>query len=119
MLLLALALTACAPSLQLAQRERASLERDGQSVVFRNPGEAAALAPSVFLRGEGLKVSAVQDGQELCTERGKPGIWGCRLPDLPGGQAFRIAVKAGTVQSGSVTFYREASGARPIYLELQ
>ncbi|WP_019584648.1 hypothetical protein [Deinococcus apachensis] len=115
----ALLLSSCAPSLQLAQRESASLARDAQAVVFKNPGETTAQVPTVFLRGAGLKVSAVNEGVEVCRERDRPGLWGCNLPDVPGGKLFRISVTAGAVESGNVTFYREASGARPIFLPLE
>lgn len=105
-----LTLTACAPALQLAQGERASLTRDGQSILLSNPGPDTAESPALLI------VGAVSGLPDVCRPR-SPGVWGCALPDVPAGQRYRLAY-SGTVNAGSVTFYRASAGVRPVYLEL-
>lgn len=105
-----LTLTACAPALQAVQGERASLARDGQSIVLSNPGPDTAESPALLI------VGAVTGLPDVCRPR-SAGVWGCALPDVPAGKLYRVAY-AGTVSGGSATFYRASAGVRPVYLEL-
>lgn len=105
-----LALSACAPALQAAQRETASLAIDGASVVFVDPGPDTATAPALLLGGDFVTTDP------NCRKRAS-GYVGCSFPDVPAGRLYRV-VTEGTVKAGSVTFYRASSGVRPIYLRL-
>lgn len=108
---LMLPLTACAPALQAAQQESASLKLDGASVVFINPGPDTATAPALLLSGDFVTTD------QNCKRRAS-GYTGCTLPDTPAGKLYRIIIDQGKVNTGSVTFYRSGSGVRPIYLRL-
>jgi len=107
-----LLLSACAPALQAAQQEQASLTRDGAAVVFQNPGPDAAQSPSVLIVGSG----PISVTETHCQQRSPERI-GCVLPDLEPGQQYRVTV-TGVVKTASVAFYRASAGIRPIYLEL-
>ena len=106
-----LLLSACAPFLQTVQGEQASLARDGQSILFKNPGPDTAEAPALLIVGTDLSIS-----DSRCTRRAS-GAVGCVLPDTPAGQQFRLPF-TGKVSTASLTFYRASKGARPVYLEL-
>ena len=106
-----IALASCAPALQTAQRESASLKLDGASVVFVNPGPDTATAPALLLSGDFVTTD------QNCTRR-PSGYTGCTLPDTPAGKLYRVVIDQGQVRAGSVTFYKSGSGVRPIYLRL-
>jgi len=106
-----IALASCAPALQAAQQESASLKLDGASVVFINPGPDTATAPALLLSGDFVTPD------QNCRKRAS-GYTGCTLPDVAVGKLYRVIVDQGQVKAGSVTFYRSSSGVRPIYLEL-
>ena len=108
---LILPLTACAPALQAAQGESASLKVDGQSVVFVNPGPDTATAPALLLGGDFVTTD------QNCRKRAS-GYTGCSLPDVVAGKLYRVIIDQGSVSGGSVTFYRASGGVRPIYLRL-
>lgn len=103
-----LTLTACAPALQLAQREAASLSRVSGGIVFSNPGPDAAQDVAVLVTGTLSPLPAA------CKVRAS-GRMGCELGDVPAGVSVTLT---GDVREASTTFYRAGSGARPIYLEL-
>lgn len=103
-----LTLTACAPALQLAQRETASLSRVPGGIVFTNPGPDAAQDVAVLITGTLSPLPAA------CKVR-PSGRVGCELGDVAAGASVALT---GDVQEASITFYRAASGVRPIYLEL-
>jgi len=106
-----LLLAACAPALQTAQRESASLKLDGASVVFVNPGPDTATAPALLLSGDFVTTD------QNCKRRAS-GYTGCTLPDVGVGKLYRVVIDQGQVKAGSVTFYRTGSGVRPVYLRL-
>ncbi|GAA4002560.1 hypothetical protein GCM10022631_11540 [Deinococcus rubellus] len=106
-----IALASCAPALQAAQQEQASLKIDGQSVVFINPGPDTATAPALLLGGDFVTTD------QNCRKRAS-GYVGCSLPDVTAGKLYRVIIDQGKVSGGSVTYYRAASGVRPIYLRL-
>ncbi|WP_161884424.1 hypothetical protein [Deinococcus alpinitundrae] len=106
-----IALASCAPALQTAQRESASLKIDGASVVFINPGPDTAAAPALLLSGDFVTTD------QNCRKRAS-GYTGCTLPDTPAGKLYRVIIDQGQVKAGSVTFYRTSGGVRPIYLRL-
>ncbi|WP_161884488.1 hypothetical protein [Deinococcus alpinitundrae] len=106
-----IALASCAPALQAAQQESASLKLDGASVVFINPGPDTAMAPALLLSGDFVTTD------QNCTRR-ESGYTGCTLPDVTASKLYRVIIDQGQVKAGSVTFYRASGGVRPIYLRL-
>lgn len=107
-LLALLALTACAPALQLAQREPATLARVPGGITFVNPGPGTAQDVALLVTG------TLSPLPPACRVR-PSGRIGCTLGDVPAG---RSVILLGDVRAASVTLYREGSGVRPIYLEL-
>jgi hypothetical protein len=107
-----LAMTACAPILSAVQGDPATFARDNGGVLLGNKsGPGPLVAPTVRLEGPGLVMSAP------CVARAV-NVYGCVLPDVPEGQAYRLTPIGGTITKGSVTYYRSNSGARFIYREL-
>ncbi|TSA80778.1 hypothetical protein FNU79_16170 [Deinococcus detaillensis] len=106
-----IALSSCAPALQAAQQESASLKIDGASVIFVNPGPDTATAPALLLSGDFVTTD------QNCKRRAS-GYTGCTLPDTPAKNLYRVAIAQGKVTAGSITFYKASSGVRPIYLRL-
>ncbi len=106
-----IAFASCAPALQAAQQESASLKIDGASVVFVNPGPDTATAPALLLSGDFVTTD------QNCRKRAS-GYTGCTLPDVAAGKLYRVVIDQGQVKAGSVTFYRASGGVRPIYLRL-
>jgi len=103
--------TACAPLVQTAQSETATLGRDAGHVVF-TAGAREAFDVAVYLRGDITAIEA--PGPASCARVGRG--WGCSLGDVPKDAQFRIKV-SGTPTSGSATFYRAGSKA-PRYILL-
>lgn len=125
LLLAALALSACAPVAQLAQpQERATLIRDGQSLLLANPGPDA-LTGDPSRAGDGpaltvLGVNLVPDAGAAawCVPNASRTQLACNLPDVQVGQRVRVTV-AGEVRDAAVLAYRPGLGARPVLIWLK
>lgn len=107
----ALALSSCAPLLGTLQGDDASLTRSSGSVLF-DAGTTNAEDVAVYLKGDAITVS----GSGAVCSAVSTGI-GCTLGTVPAGKKFRLIV-AGTLTSGSATFYRPGS-TRPILTTLK
>lgn len=103
-----LLLASCAPVYGPVQGDKATLRVTDKEVLFSNPGPDAARLPTLLLRGS-LSVTdprcAKMDDQTI----------GCKLGTQLAGEVTSVFY-TGRVTSASVTFYRSASGDRPIYL---
>lgn len=116
-LLFGFALTACAPLVSTAisagsaiQNDPATLTTDGTSVVFTNAAPTTAQDAVVVLYGP-VTVSGA-----ACAPFSKS--WVCPIGDVVTGQAFPLAY-TGILNDASASFYRAASGNRPIYTPLK
>ena len=113
--LLALAVTAtsCAPVLGAVQREAGTLSiAENGSVLLKNLGKSTMNAPTILV--EGTPDLTFTDAP--CVRRSEKS-WGCILPDVPANKGYRLLPATGGATWASATFYRDESGARPIYLE--
>ncbi len=125
LILSVLALTSCAPLVQLAQpKEKATLTRDGQRLLLTNPGPDA-LTGDPSRPGDGPAL--VADGTNLwpdtqasawCKTDGRHTRLMCNLPVVPPGQRLRITF-TGTVNDAGTMAYRPSQGARPIVIWLK
>lgn len=120
-----LALTACAPVAQLAQpTERATLTRDGLSLLLTNPGpdnltgdpSRPGDGPALVADGTNLWPDA-QAAAWCKTDSGHTRLM-CNLPVVPPGQRLRITF-TGTVNDAGAMAYRPSQGARPIVIWLK
>lgn len=122
-------LTACAPVAQLAQPgEKATLTRDGQSLLLSNPGPDALTGdptrvgdgPALTLEGSGdlaLDMAAQAWCKPVTVPVGRR--YACNLPTIPAGQRLRLTWTAGTVSDAGVIAYRPSLGVRPVLVWLQ
>ncbi|UQN05426.1 hypothetical protein [Deinococcus sp. QL22] len=125
----ALTLVACAPALQAVQpNERATLTRDGQSLVLTNPGPDALTgdptAPSdgVALTIDGSDALLLDaQGQKWCTVEKKSfgSRWSCKLPTIAPNTRLRVAWLGGTVNDAAGLAYRPSSDATQIVIWLK
>lgn len=124
-----LTLTACAPAAQLAQpNERATLTRDGQSLLLSNPGPDALTGdPGRAGDGPALTVNGTVDlaldetarawCQPVTVSTGRR--YACNLPTVPAGQRLRVAWTAGQITDAAVLAYRPGLGPRPVLIWLE
>jgi hypothetical protein len=128
LILAAVLLCGCAPVAQLAQpNERATLTRDGMSVLLTNPGPDALTGdptrpgdgPALTLQGSAdLALDEAARGwcQPVTVATGRR--FACNLPTVLAGQRLRVTWTAGTVTDAGVIAYRPSLGVRPVLIWL-
>ena len=108
-LLLALALSSCAPILSTLQSDDATLTRGGGVIVF-SAGKTDAQDVAVYLAGTGLNIPGAD-----CAPVGN-GV-GCKLGTVKAYAPITLT-PTGTVLSGSATYYRPGNN-RPYIAPLK
>ncbi|MDP9766475.1 hypothetical protein [Deinococcus enclensis] len=129
LILAAVLLSACAPVAQLAQPgEKATLTRDGQSLLLTNPAPDALTGdPGRAGDGPALTVNGTADlaldetarawCQPVTVATGRR--YACNLPTVPAGQRQRVTWTAGQVTDAAVLGYRPGLGPRPVLIWLE